>query len=177
VRASLSIVGGLPESAAGIDERGRAVGTEPLGGLANGETVRAEVEQAGGVEVGYTWVYGITLRPDRFEPHWDLEAERFEGWTDPKLATAGTRYTFVGTHFRPGDHEGCMCDYVPAWALPAYAAQVDERLRVPTESMAQLIVLAEGDDRAGRTGTTAQHERQRWQEIQNLQARFIKGSE
>jgi len=177
VRASLSIVGGLPETATGVDERGRALGPDPLGGLANGETVRAEVEQLGGVEVGYTWVYGITLRPDRFEPHWDLEAERFQGWTDPKLATAGTRFTFVGTHFHPGDHEGCMCDYVPAWALPAYAAQVDERLRVPTESMATLIVLAEGDDRAGRTGTTAQYERQRWQEIQNLQARFIGGSE
>lgn len=177
VRASLSIVGGLPESASGIDERGRALGNEPLGGLSNGETVRAEVEQAGGVEVGYTWVYGITLEPDKFEPHWDLEGARFQNWIDPKLSTAGTRYTFVGDHFRPGDHEGCMCDYVPGWALPAYAAQVNERLRVPTESMAQLISLAEGDDRAGRTGTTAQHERLRWQQIQELQARFIGGSE
>lgn len=177
VRASLSIVGGLPETATGVDERGRALGPEPLGGLANGETVRSEVEQAGGVDVGYTWVYGITLRADRFEPHWDLEAERFQNWTDPKLSTAGGRYTFVGPYFRPGDHEGCMCDYVPAWALPAYAAQVDERLRVPTEAMASLIVLAEGDDRAGRKDTTAQHERQRWQEIQELQSRFIRGSE
>lgn len=177
VRASLSIVGGLPETATGVDERGRALGPDPLGGLANGETVRAEVEKSGGVDVGYTWVYGITLAPDRFEPHWELEGERFQGWTDPKLATAGTRFTFVGTHFRPGDHEGCMCDYVPAWALPAYSGQVDERLRVPAEHMANLIVLAEGDDRAGRTGTTAQYERQRWQEIQDLQARFIKGAE
>lgn len=177
VRASLAIVGGLPETATGIDERGRAIGPDALGGLANGETVRAEIEQHGGVEVGYTWVYGITLKEDRFEPHWNLEAERFTSWADPKLSTAGTRYTFVGEHFQPGDHDGCMCDYVPAWALPAYAAQVDERLRVPTEAMAQLIALADSDDRAGRTGTTAQHERQRWQEIQNLQARFIGGSE
>lgn len=177
VRASLSVVGGLSETAAGADERGRALGTEPLGGLFNGETVRAEVEQAGGVDVGYTWVYGITLKPDRFEPHWDLEGERFQSWADPKLSTAGGRYSFVGPFFRPGDHEGCMCDYVPAWALPAYAAQVDERLRVPTEQMSQLLVLAEGDDKAGRTGTTAQYERQRWQEIQVLQSRFIKGAD
>lgn len=177
VRASLSIVGGLPESATGIDERGRALGDTPLGGLSNGETVRAEVEDAGGVEVGYTWVYGITLKEDQFVPHFDLEGERFQNWSDPKLSTAGGRYTFVGPYFRPGDHEGCMCDYVPGWALPAYAAQVDERLRVPTEAMASLLVLAEGDDRAGRTGTTAQHERLRWQQIQELQARFIKGSE
>lgn len=177
VRASLSIVGGLPETAAGVDERGRALGPDPLGGLSNGETVRAEVEQHGGVEVGYTWVYGITLSPDKFEPHWDLEGERFENWIDPKLSTAGSRYAFVGPFYRPGDHEGCMCDYVPGWALPAYADQVDTRLRVPTEAMANLLVLAEGDDRAGRTGTTAQHERQRWQEIQELQSRFIKGGE
>lgn len=177
VRASLSIVGGLPESAAGVDDRGRALGDVPLGGLANGETVRTEIEQQGGVEVGYTWVYGITLKPDRFEPHFDLEGERFQDWTDPKLSTAGGRFSFVGAFFRPGDHEGCMCDYVPAWALPAYAAQVDERLRVPTEAMSQLLVLAEGDDRAGRRDTTAQHERQRWQEIQKLQARFMGGSE
>lgn len=177
VRASLSIVGGLSETTAGADERGRALGSEPLGGLLNGETVRAEVQEQGGVEVGYTWVYGITLDPDKFEPHWELEGARFENWIDPKLATAGTRYTFVGAFFRPGDHVGCMCDYVPAWALPAYAAQVDERLRVPTEAMAQLITLAEGDDRAGRTGTTAQHERQRWQQIQELQSRFIKGAD
>lgn len=177
VRASLSIIGGLPETATGIDERGRSLGEVPLGGLANGETVRNEVEEKGGVEVGYTWVYGITLKADRFEPHWDLEGERFQGWNDPKLSTAGSRYSFVGPFYRPGDHQGCMCDYVPAWALPAYAAQVNERLRVPTEAMAQLITLAEGDDRAGRTGTTAQHERQRWQEIQQLQARFIRGSE
>jgi hypothetical protein len=175
VRASLSIIGGLPETATGVDERGRGVGPDPLGGLANGETVRAEVEQQGGVDVGYTWVYGITLKPDRFEPHWELEAERFEGWADPKLSTAGSKYAFVGPFYRPGDHEGCMCDYVSAWALPAYAAQVDERLRMPTEAMSQLLVLAEGDDRAGRTGTTAQYQRQRWQEIQELQSRFIKG--
>lgn len=175
VRAALSVIGGLPETATGVDERGRSISGEPLGGIVGGETVRTAVEDAGGVEVGYTWVYGITSLADRFEPHWELEGQRFQDWTDPKLSSADTRYSFVGPYFRPGDHEGCMCDYVPAWALPDYAAQVDERLRVPTDAMAQLITLAEQDDQAGRKGTTAQYERDRWQEVQELQARFIRG--
>lgn len=175
VRASLSLVGGLPESATGVDERGKVLGDEALGGIVNGETVREEVERHGGVDVGYTWVYGITQVPHKFEPHWDLEGERFENWADPKLSTAGTKYAWVGTHYRPGDHEGCMCDYVQAWALPAYAAQVDQQLRVPTQAMAVLIALADEDDRAGRTGTTAQYERERWRQVQDLQARFIRG--
>jgi hypothetical protein len=175
VRAALSVVGGLAETAVGVDERGRSISGEPLGGITGGQTFRDEIEEAGGVEVGYTWVYGITLQPDRFEPHWELEAQRFTGWTDPRLSTAGGRYGFVGPYFRPGDHEGCMCDYVPAWALPDYTAQVNERLRVPTDAMAQLITLAQQDDQAGRTGTTAQYERDRWQQVQQLQARFIQG--
>lgn len=178
VRAALSIVGGLPETSGGVDDRGRSLTGEPLGGLANGEAVRNEFADAGAIEIGYTWVYGITPQKRKFDPHWDLEGERFEGWTDAKLATTshGGRYAFVGPYFHPGDHAGCMCDYVPGYALPAYADQVDAALRTPSASMAAIIKLAESDDRAGRTGTTAQHERDRWQEVQTLQARFIKGA-
>lgn len=178
VRASLSIVGGLPAVAGGVDERGRSISGEPLGGLSNGETVRDELERSGGHNLGYTWVYGITPLLRKFEPHWDLEGKRFENWRDERLFSGdayGGRYAFVGPFFHPGDHDGCMCDYVPAWALPAYGAQVDELLRTPTSAMAAIIALAEDDDRAGRTGTTAQAERERWQEVQALQARFIKG--
>jgi len=176
VRTALAIVGGLDESTGGLDELGRSVDGEPVGGLANGDTVTREVEEAGGVAVGYTWVYGITPLHRKFDPHLDLEGKRFADWSDPILDTIdnyGGRYAWVGPHFRPGDHGGCMCDYVPAYALPAYADQVDQRLRVPTKGMAEIIALAEGDDRAGRTGTTAQEQRARWQHIQDLQARFI----
>lgn len=179
VRGALAVVGGLPETSGGLDEYGRSVTGEPVGGLGNGETVRRELEQHGGYEVGYTWVYGITTQDRRFDPHWDLEAERFAGWSDPKLSTVdkyGGRYTWVGENFQPGDHVGCMCDYVPAWALPAYAEQVAERLAVPTQDMANILALAAGDDAAGRTGTTAQEERARWQHIQQLQSRFLEGS-
>lgn len=179
VRGALAVIGGLPETSGGLDEYGRSVTGEPVGGLGNGSTVRQELTEHGGYEVGYTWVYGITTQDRRFDPHWDLEAERFSGWTDPKLATAGKygdRYVWVGENFQPGDHVGCMCDYVPAWALPAYADQVAERLAVPTQDMANILALAAGDDAAGRTGTTAQEERARWQHIQQLQSRFLEGS-
>jgi hypothetical protein len=178
VRRALAVVGGLPESSGGLDDLGRSVTGEPVGGLANGDTVTREMEEAGAVELGYLWVYGITPQKRKFDPHWDLEAERFASWTDPKLDTLTVyngRFAWVGPYFRPGDHGGCMCDYVPAYAIPEYADQVDERLRVPTEQMAQLLKLAAEDDAAGRTDTTAQHERDRWQHIQKLQARFIKG--
>lgn len=179
VRGALAVVGGLPETSGGLDEYGRSVTGEPVGGLGNGETVRQELTENGGYEVGYTWVYGITTKDRKFDPHWDLEAERFSGWTDPKLATVDKyegRYTWVGDNFQPGDHNGCMCDYVPAWALPAYAEQVADRLAVPTQDMNNILALAAGDDAAGRTGTTAQEERARWEHIQQLQSRFLEGS-
>lgn len=179
VRGALAVVGGLPETSGGLDEYGRSVTGEPVGGLGNGETVRQELVENGGYEVGYTWVYGITMMDNRFDPHWDLEAERFSGWSDPKLSTVDKyegRYTWVGPNFQPGDHNGCMCDYVPAWAMPAYGRQVADRLAVPTQDMNNILTLAAGDDAAGRTGTTAQEERARWQHIQQLQARFLEGS-
>lgn len=178
VRAALAIVGGLSEETGGLDELGRSVDGEPVGGLANGDTVTREIEEAGGVSVGYTWVYGITPLKRKFDPHFDLEGKRFTEWSDPILDTVDNyagRYAWVGPHFRPGDHGGCMCDYVPGYALPAYADQVDQRLRIPTKGMAEVIMLAEGDDRAGRKGTDAQAKRDVWNDIQKLQARFIKG--
>jgi hypothetical protein len=177
VRAALSIVGGLPETSGGVDDRGRSITGEPLGGLANGDAVRREFDDAGAMDLGYTWVYGITPQTRKFDPHWDLEGKRFTGWTDEVLTTnvRDGRYAFVGPYFHPGDHAGCMCDYVPGYALPAYGAQVDAALRTPSAAMAGIIKLAESDDRAGRKGTTAQYERDRWQEVQDLQARFMKG--
>jgi hypothetical protein len=179
VRAALALVGGLPETSGGLDEKGRSLDGAPVGGLANGDTVRREIEQAGGVELGYLWVYGVTPMSRKFDPHYELEGERFASWADPKLDTASThggRYAWVGDHFRPGDHTGCMCDYVPGWAIPDYAGQVRERLALPTQGMQDILRLAEGDDAAGRKDTTAQHMRDQYQHIQGLQARFLKGA-
>jgi hypothetical protein len=178
VRTALAIVGGLPATSAGLDSYGRSVDGEPVGGLANGDTVTREIEEAGGELLGYTWVYGITPLKRKFDPHLDLEGKRFANWDDPILDTVDNyagRYAWVGPHFRPGDHGGCMCDYVPAYALPEYGDQVDERLRIPTKGMREILMLAQGDDRAGRTGTDAQGQRDVWNQVQELQSRFIKG--
>lgn len=175
VRAALAEVGGLPETSGGLDAYGRPVTGEPANGLYNGSTVSAVLEDAGVATVGYLWVYGITPMRNQFEPHADLEGTRFTSWRDPKLDTAGTRYEWVGPYFRPGDHRGCMCDFVPGYAIPDYAAQVRERLATPSANMAEIIALAEADDAAGRRGTTAQEARDQHAEIQRLQSRFLDG--
>lgn len=179
IRGAMALIGGLPETSGGLDEYGRSLTGEPVGGLANGDSVTREIEAAGGTTVGYLWVYGVTPQKRRFDPHWDLEGERFATWDDPKLDTADVhsgRFAWVGDSFRPGDHRGCMCDYVPGYAIPAYGEQVRQRLAVPTQGMADIIALAEGDDAAGREGTTAQELRDQHAEIQKLQNRFLKGA-
>jgi hypothetical protein len=174
MRRALATVGGLPETSAGVRDDGRPVGGEPLTGLATGQTVATELEAAGVLTVGYLWVYGVTPLARAFHPHLELEGERFTSWTDPKLDT-GPRYAWLGDHFRPGDHIGCMCDYVPGYAVPEYADAVRDALGVPTQPTQDILNLAALDDREGRTGTTAQAVRDQWLAIQKLQARFIQG--
>lgn len=174
VRTVLADIGGLPETSGGTHQ-GRSTTGEPLNGLGNGHTVTRELDAAGILTIGYLWVYGVTPQLRRFDPHWQLEGERFTSWNDDRL-TPEPRYTkLVGAFYHPGDHRGCMCDYVPAYAVPAYAAQVAERLETPTKPTAEILALADDDDRAGRTGTTAQEIRDRYRDIQRLQARFMEG--
>jgi len=170
VRRALAEVGGLAETSSGQE-----FSAEPIGGLATGATATRELDAAGIIPVGYLWVYGVTPLAREFPPHRDLEGERFTGWTDPKL-TPDPRYKFVGDFYHPGDHRGCMCNYVPAYAVPAYAAQTAERLRVPSQPTQWLLDLAARDDAAGRRGTTAQETRDQWQAIQDLQSRFMSGA-
>lgn len=173
VRNALAEIGGLPETSGGI-ANGRQVTGEPINALSTGTTVAGELEAAGVRTLGYLWVYGVTPQKRRFDPHWDLEGERFSTWSDDKLHPS-PRYAWVGPFFRPGDHRGCMCDYVPGYAVPDYGAQVAERLRIPTAPTQELLNLAADDDRAGRKGTTAQEIRDQYNELQALQARFLNG--
>lgn len=175
VRAALAEVGGLPETSGELDEYGQdPTGAQPPG-LTTGRTVAETLEASGVREVGYLWVYGITPLKRQFEPHAELEGERFASWTDPKLATAGTPNTWVGPFLHPGDHRGCMCDFAPGYAVPDYAQVIRDRLAVPSSGMQDIITLAESDDQAGRTGTVAQQTRDDYLEIQRLQARFLDG--
>ena len=174
VRAALAEIGGLPETSGGL-HRDRPVTGEPLGGLANGATITRELEAAGIETVGYLWVYGVTPQARRFDPHWELEGERFLGWGDLKLQPE-PKYQWIGPFYRPGDHAGCMCDYVPGYAIPDYAGQVNERLSSPSAVTQDVLDLAALDDREGRTGTDAQAKRDRHAAIQQLQRRFMEGS-
>jgi hypothetical protein len=174
VRVALAEVGGMPEQSAGVGDRAETFGGEPTPGLLNGTTVQETLDAAGVLEVGYLWVYGITPLKRQFEPHAELEGIRFTSWADTKL-TSPPGYQWVGPFLHPGDHAGCMCDAVPGYAVPDYAQQVRDRLTVPPPNMRDILALAESDDRAGRTGTTAQETRDHYLDIQTLQTRFLEG--
>jgi hypothetical protein len=172
VRAVLADIGGTGEGAAHVDSRGRS--TAPAAGIATGSTVQHVLAEHGAIELGYLWVYGVTLAPHNFVPHLAIEGIRFADWSDPQLDPP-PGYQWLGDHMHPGDHAGCMCDYVPAYAVPKYGKQVADRLTKPTTDMANIIALAQMDDQAGRKNTNAQQLRDQHARIQRLQARFING--
>jgi hypothetical protein len=172
VRSVLADIGGTGEGAGHVDKGGRSAA--PAAGLATGSTVQHALAEKGAVGVGYLWVYGVTLTPDNFLPHLDIEGARFADWSDEQLdPPAG--YEWLGDHMYPGDHKGCMCDYVPAYAIPKYGKQVADRLSTPSVDMSNIIMLAKMDDQAGRMNTNAQQLRDQHARIQKLQARFISG--
>lgn len=203
VRQALTLIGGLPETAAGMDATGRIPTGEAVTGFADGTTVTSELDAHGVVPFGRTWQYNPTLERNTFEPHFDLDGERFTSWTDPVLA-APAQYAWIGPYFRPKDHKGCLCTSAVTYAVPdkagrkafvnevdssddsafvrspddwekALADQMRERLAQPSQDMAYLIGLAESDDRAGRRFTVAQQQRDQWLEVQRLKNKFLNG--
>ena len=175
VRGALAYVGGAPADTGGITDDGQPVRpVRPLGGVALGAEVSELLRDEGAEELGFTWVYGITTVERHFEPHFELEGERFTSWADERLKPSA-RYAWVGEHFTPGDHDGCMCDYVPSYAIREYAEIVNDRVGPETPAMADIRDLAKGDDAAGRKGTTAQATRDERDRILKLQDRFLKG--
>lgn len=196
VRQALAVIGGLPETAAGLDDTGRIPTGEPFTGMADGTAVTSELAARGVVAFGREWKYNPELERNTFVPHYDLDGERFTSWTDDKLRTP-LEYAWVGPFFRPKDHKGCLCTTSVTYAVPnteaqpaldalpdasterdweqALAAQLEERLRQPSQDMAYLIELAEADDRAGRRFTVAQQTRDQWLEVQRLKTQFLNG--
>lgn len=175
VRAALADIGGANPGSGGATELGTSAsgnGT-PIGGLALGDTVQSAITNEGGAGIGFEWVYGITDLDHEFEPHRDIEGLRFEGWKDPKLSTAlDPRGAWVGPFFHPGDHQGCMCDYVPVFAIPQYKADI-ESLQVNSPGMQVEQRLADADRLAGRRNTVAVSNATERQHILELQQRFI----
>jgi hypothetical protein len=182
VRAALAEIGGLPPGSSGLDDRGLPVDkSEALGGLSNGTAVLGALADQDALVLGYEWEYGLTPLSRQFDPHKRLDGYRFADWTDPRLVPE-PRYAWVGPHYTPGDHDGCQCDYRLVFAVPAAVTDVpdladvadpDTDLGEETQAMKDIRSLAEGDDAAGRTGTTAQHERDTRDLLLALQKRHI----
>jgi hypothetical protein len=170
IRSALSLIGGEPRG--GVSDDGRVHGTRPLGGIATGGDLLEAIGRHAD-EIGFQWRYGITPRQKAFEPHRVLDGRRFTGWSDKGLATSGST-AWLGEHMRPGDHGGCMCDFVPAWALPAEAQRLQDELEAPEPtSMQGERLLADLDRAAGRTGTTAQRTVEQRERIIAAQQRWL----
>jgi len=145
---------------------GPTTGNGP-GGLALGGDILREIDQRA-VTLGFTWRYGVTPRARSFHPHRQLAGERFESYTDRRLVPT-PEYAWLGPHMHPGDHHGCMCDAVPAWAVGEADAAAAEVVGQETAGMRSERLLAELDDAAGRVGTHSQRtrdERARMVEVQ-----------
>lgn len=182
IRACLAEVGGLPASSSGLDDRGLPVDKdEALGGISNGTAVLGALADEDALVLGYEWEYGLTPMSRQFDPHKRLDGYRFAEWTDARLVPE-PRYAWVGSHYTPGDHEGCQCDYRLVFAVPASVEDVpnladhadpDTDLGEETQYMRDIRGLAEGDDAAGRKGTDAQRERDTRDLLLALQKRHI----
>ena len=156
IRAALAEIGGLPPGGVGGD--GATIRPdEVLSGLALGRDIVEAIEQRAD-RVGFSWKYGITPRERQFEPHKRLNGRRFLGWDDAGLLTDAST-AWVGTHFAPGDHPGCLCDYVPTWAITETIGTIAMEIEPESVGMGTDRLLAEMDDAAGRKGTYAQRNR------------------
>lgn len=74
----------------------------------------------------YLWLYGDpATRGAPFPPHERLDSgrtgTRYLGYEDPKLAIQGTFPR--GSHYRPDDHAGCGCDFVPVFGFATTPSQ------------------------------------------------------
>jgi hypothetical protein len=171
IRAALTEVGGNPPG--GVHEDGKPGREgEVLGGLATGRDV-TELIDAKADRLGLTWKYGVTPRARQFDPHKALNGERFTGWNDERLVP-DARYAWVGPHFAPGDHDGCLCDYVPAWVLSPWKGLVQDELVTEAPSMKDTRYLAGTDDAAGRKGTVAQRTRDQRDRVLAVQTEWLR---
>ncbi len=179
VRNALATIGGTPDEAAGVDRRG--VSDVPVNGLVNGMAVRGEFLDANAVHVGYEWNYGYEPRTT-FEPHLNLDRVRFGDWGDEQLTVGEHGQWLKISHYHPGDHGGCLCSFTSVWALPDEppadpSGIVSARLSLPpSRDMENILALANSDDDAGRTNTTAQDLRDQYLAVRGLKTAFLEGS-
>jgi hypothetical protein len=118
IRRALGYIGGFhPEESGQLPEL--------PSGIATGDTVADVLRDHGAQQLGFEWVYGVADR-NTFEPHMNLDGERFDSWTDDRLVPPAA-YAWIGAHFHPGDHDGCQCSALPVWATPAPGTDLSAR--------------------------------------------------
>lgn len=104
-------------------------GRAAVGGFATGPVPATVIAEQGGVLLARQWFYRPWVDRDEFGPHRRLNGTRFVGWSDEVLAT-DAESAWLGSHMRPGDHDGCRCISFPFFAAPRDPdGQVATRLR------------------------------------------------
>lgn len=126
--------GVLREAVARAGGGGAAVAESgPAGGVATGETVMGLWARHGRVVGGWEWAYGDPgSRSQTFESHERLDGVQFAHWSDAVLLVDPADGWIGTTHYRPGDHPGCQCDFVPL--------STDEVVATDAERFADLAV-------------------------------------
>jgi hypothetical protein len=141
-------------------------------GLATGTIANNVLAETGHHNIGFQWRYGPTPPENTFPPHFKLAGKKFTGFDDPGLIPP-VDDAWVGPVFHPGDHEGCLCDYMPIYAIDEANQTLRDRLSVEKEGMSGARMLADLDNAAGRSGTNAQRTTMTRDTIQQLQRRYI----
>jgi len=114
IRAALGVAGGASAATLTPDVAGAVTFTDAVGQIGTGSTIAELITAGGGQREGYEWVYGPAL--NGFPPHEDLDGVQFESFDDDALANPGDFP--ANQYFLPGDHDGCVCDFMPIYLGP-----------------------------------------------------------
>jgi len=114
IRAALGVAGGASAATLTPDVTGAVTFTDAVGQIGTGSTIAELITAGGGQREGYEWVYGPAL--NGFRPHEDLDGVQFESFDDDALANPGDFP--ANQYFVPGDHDGCVCDFMPIFLGP-----------------------------------------------------------
>lgn len=120
VREALAVAGGETVEHGLDGALVNALDDSPLGGPSTGRLIRVTLGDLGFPTTGYTWVYGLAPRQTSFEPHAALDGQSFATWTDDVLTNGGDWPRT--SHFYPGDHRYCRCDFAPLIGSAALAS-------------------------------------------------------
>jgi hypothetical protein len=94
------------------DDVGIGVGASPVGESGRAILSEEALELTGWDFSGRKrWVYGVS--ESHFQPHRELDGVIFDAWRGNELAAADSESWPYTSHYYPGDHNGCRCDWLP----------------------------------------------------------------